>query len=176
MISVWCIHQLHSKTPQHHYVQYLLWCSVFLKKVLLNAACNLMCLIMCWLHLLLQSPVHYITNTVRKLLDKTVKWHKNTQIRSCLIRTGGPALVLLIVTAADGCCCVSNGRAVFWHFCPKKHDRKSGKKENKSLIWRQMGRKSDFRKHWTRVQVLIVSSSSRSPTYWLENDDMQDCQ
>lgn len=45
------------------------------------------------------------------------------------------ALVSLIVTAADGCCCASNGRAVFALFCPKKHGRrKSGKAKQEAHL------------------------------------------
>lgn len=63
--------------------------------------------------------------------------------------TGGPALVLLIVTTADGCCCASNGRAVFALFCPKKHGRrKFGKSKTREAHLEADGLPSRcFRKH-----------------------------
>lgn len=66
------------------------------------------------------------------------------------------------------------------------------KSKNKTLIWRQMGRKSGshrelqnpfnpsagsdwIKAHRSQKNPSNGSSSSRSPTCWLENDDLQDC-
>ncbi len=89
------------------------------------------------LHNVLIAPAPAITSTLhhqhrlsRRALPPLPAQKHTDSLKS------GPALVLLIVTAADGCC-VSNGRAVFWLFCPKK--------QNKRLIWRQMGWKRGSR-------------------------------
>lgn len=58
-------------------------------------------------------------------------------------------MVLLIVTTADGCCCASNGRAVFALFCPKKHGRrKFGKSKTRG----------SFGSRWAPVEMLQKAS------------------